>query len=112
MYADVGIRCPAAVKALLIASGIDVSFAVAMRVKCSSWSVESTSAMLKSIPNCFAFSCAALEAIWAASRESWGTERVAMMVFVVLFFVLSEGFVMFLAVEVSYVGAAIEDEQV
>lgn len=33
------------------------------------------------IPNCLAFSWAALEAIWAASRESWGTERVAIVEF-------------------------------
>lgn len=33
------------------------------------------------IPNCLAFSWAALEAIWAASRESWGTERVAIVSF-------------------------------
>lgn len=37
------------------------------------------------IPNCLAFSWAALEAIWAASRESWGTERVAIVEVVVLF---------------------------
>lgn len=37
------------------------------------------------IPNCLAFSWAALEAIWAASEESWGTERVAIVEVVVLF---------------------------
>lgn len=33
------------------------------------------------IPNCLAFSWAALEAIWAASEESWETERVAIVSF-------------------------------
>lgn len=50
------------------------------------------------IPNCLAFSWAALEAIWAASRESWGTERVAIVSFCCLVwkgllrYVLSESF--------------------
>lgn len=41
-------RCPAAVKALLMAMEIEVSFAVGMRVKWRRWRVESTRAMLKS----------------------------------------------------------------
>lgn len=75
---------------------MDVNFALGMRVKCRSCMVLSTRAMLKSAPSrqdailsredrevsvpmpiCCAFSCAASEAIFAASSESVGSCLVA-----------------------------------
>jgi hypothetical protein len=46
VHADVGIRLPAAVKAMSIAVFIDVIFEPSMRVKLSRWQCASTTAML------------------------------------------------------------------